>query len=62
MALARVLGSEHFDVVSIRKLEDPEPWFGVHQLQAEDCFVEVRQSLRMHRSRTEPAEASDIHP
>ena len=59
--LTRAAVAEYLDVAPIRKLEDPEIRFGIHQPEPKNMFVEVRQFPGAVGSRATPAKTCDLH-
>lgn len=59
--LARIATAENLDMPPIRKLEDPEIRFRMHQPEAKDMLVEMRQFTAAACSRAAPSKACDLH-
>jgi hypothetical protein len=61
MLLARIAAAENLDMPPIRKLEDPEIRFRMHQPQAKNMLEEMRQFTAAACSRAAPSKARDLH-
>lgn len=61
MLLAGIAAGENLDMPPIRKLEDPKIRFGMHQPEAKNLLVEMRQFTAAACSRAAPSEARDLH-
>ena len=61
MLLARIATAEDLGMPPVRQLEDPEFCFLVHQPEAEDVLVEMRQFPGVTCSRAAPAKTRDLH-
>ena len=61
MLLARIAAAENRGMPPVRKLENPELRFRVHQPEAENMLVEMRQFTAAACSRAIPPKASDLH-
>lgn len=61
MLLARIAAAENLDMPAIRKLEDPEIRFRMHQREAKNMLVEMRQFIAAAGSRAAPSQARDLH-
>ena len=61
MLLARIAAAENLDMPPVRKLEDPEIRFRMHQPEAKNMLVEMRQFTAAACSRPAPSKACDLH-
>jgi hypothetical protein len=61
MLLARIAAAENLDMPSIRKFEDPAIGFRMHQPEAKNMLVEMRQFTAAACSRAAPSKARDLH-
>ena len=59
--LARITAAENLGMPAVRKLEDPEIRFRMHQPEAENMLVEVCQFTAAACSRAAPSKARDLH-
>ena len=61
MLLAWIAAAENRGMPPVRKLENPELRFRVHQPETENMLVEMRQFTAAACSRAVPPKASDLH-
>src|ERR1700722_11973348 len=61
MLLARIAAAEDLGMPPIRQVEDPELCFLMHQPEAEDVLVEMRQFPGAICSRAAPSKTRDLH-
>ena len=61
MLPARVAAAENLGMPPVRKFEDPEIRFPMHQPEAENMLIEMRQFTAAGCSRAAPSKAHDLH-